>query len=263
MDFTHEYREYFEALILIASVYHRHRGPGGPPEWSLAKAAALFTQFRAGSIRYQVCEDLSVKRLPFGGLFLDGLVTHTLNRLSALSLELLEIVSNFLSTRRLFYCPLINSRCKLCVVSMPSYRAHKTNLQFKETTHRLFALPLELFESIFSFLCAKSMLYCRQVNSRFKAYVESMPSYRTYKADLRDVKRLCTDLLPPGCRFDWSIHNAAALFEYVQVKRDNDQLACRLTPFVAFSRHEERARLHYSDNFNCQIVANFVPFTHQ
>ena len=144
--------------MLIASVYHRHRhrhrGPGDPPEWSLAKAAALFAQLRAGSIRYQVCEGLSVKRLPTRGLLLDGQLTHTFNGLFALSLELLEMVSNFLSTRRLFYCPLIHSRCKLCVVSMPSYCPHKPSLQSKETTHRLSALPLELFESVFSFLLA-------------------------------------------------------------------------------------------------------------
>ena len=85
----------FEALVLIASVCHRHRGPGGPPEWSLAKAAAFFAQFRAGSIRYQGCEGFSVERLSSRGLLLDGLVKHTLNRLFALSLELLEIVSDF------------------------------------------------------------------------------------------------------------------------------------------------------------------------
>lgn len=92
MDSTHEYREYFEALMLIASVYHRHRhrGPGDPPEWSLAKAAALFAQLRVGSIHYQVCEGLSVKRLPTRGLLPDGQLTHTFNGLFALSLELLE-----------------------------------------------------------------------------------------------------------------------------------------------------------------------------
>lgn len=66
VDSIHEYREHFEALMLIAPVYHRHRhrhhhrGPGDPPEWSLAKAAALFAQLRAGSIHYQVCEGLSI-----------------------------------------------------------------------------------------------------------------------------------------------------------------------------------------------------------
>ena len=94
-------------------------------------------------------------------------------------------------------------------------------------------------------------------------YVESMPSYRTYKADLRDFKRLCNNLLPPGRRFEWSIHNAVTLFEHAQEKRDNDRLGRRLTPLVVVSRHEKSARLHYSDNLNRQIITNHFPFTAQ
>lgn len=81
---------------------------------------------------------------------------------------------------------------------------------------RLTGFPFELLISIIHLLDPLSILHCRQLHSRYKSCVDSLPEYQAYQTKFQDIieqYRSTHDGRPRR----WTLERAAEFFEVVRV----------------------------------------------
>lgn len=105
---------------------------------------------------------------------------------------------------------------------------------------RLTGFPAELLLSVFRLLDSLSTLRCRQVNSRCKSCVDSLPEYQAYQTKFQDIIEQYISIHDAKPRH-WRIERSAELFDMVQAGIEIDYYL-----FVEFLLRYPQARAYVS-----------------